>query len=115
MASIFFQATSAEAGDRSSRTMKIICWNYLGLGNPKAVCAPSLLVRFLAPIILSLIETELFSYEANKLKEKWGFKNDIVIDCSMNKRGGLALFWKDALDVSLMSFSNGHIDIKINN
>ena len=94
--------------------MKIIDWNCLGLGNPKAVCVTSLLVRLKAPNLLFLIETKLFSNEAHKLKEKMGLRNGIVVDCSSNRGGGLALSWKDEVDVNLLSFSKGHIDIKIN-
>ena len=43
------------------------------------------------------------------VRSRVGFSNGFYVDC-MNRRGGLALLWKAEVDLSIKSFSEGHID-----
>ena len=43
------------------------------------------------------------------VKVKLGFSSKLVVD-SVGNSGGLCLLWSDSIDVSLLSFSQFHID-----
>ncbi|KAL5783938.1 hypothetical protein ACOSQ2_006330 [Xanthoceras sorbifolium] len=49
---------------------------------------------------------------AAKIKVQLGFSGGLHVDCE-GKSGGLMLLWNDAWDVSVLSFSRGHIDVVI--
>jgi hypothetical protein len=58
------------------------------------------------------METRLKISEIVNLKYKWGFSCGLAVDCSgfgRERSGGLALFWKDHLDISIKSYSLNHI------
>ncbi|KAK2424153.1 hypothetical protein QL285_034543 [Trifolium repens] len=61
------------------------------------------------------METRCKGFEIDKLKFKLGFSCGIVVDCrglGRERAGGLALFWKDQLDISIKSYSLNHIYAK---
>jgi hypothetical protein len=92
--------------------MKTLSWNCRGLGNPRAVRALSRLIRLENPQVVFLMETRLKISEIVNLKYKWGFSCGLAVDCSgfgRERSGGLALFWKDHLDISIKSYSLNHI------
>lgn len=48
------------------------------------------------------------------MKWRLGYGNDIFVNrCGLS--GGLALLWRDEIDVTLQSYSRRHIDVVINN
>ncbi|KAK7255485.1 hypothetical protein RIF29_28896 [Crotalaria pallida] len=49
------------------------------------------------------------------LRRRFGFSNGVAVDCNAQRGGGLALLWKDSVEVSLQSYSTGHIDVKVLN
>ncbi|KAK2662464.1 hypothetical protein Ddye_001038, partial [Dipteronia dyeriana] len=46
------------------------------------------------------------------LRVKLGYEGKLVVNC-VGKSGGLVLFWNNHLDVTLLSYSIGHIDVCI--
>ncbi|KAL5788264.1 hypothetical protein ACOSP7_005213 [Xanthoceras sorbifolium] len=59
-----------------------------------------------------LSETRLKGEWAAKIKVQLGFSGGLHVDCE-GKSGGLMLLWNDVWDVSVLSFSSGHIDVVI--
>lgn len=49
---------------------------------------------------------------AKSMKWRLGFGNGVLVD-RVDLGGGLALYRKDEVDVSLCSFSNHHIDVTV--
>lgn len=89
--------------------MIVICWNCRGLGKPSAVRSLTKLVRSRDPTLLFLCETRLGKREADKVRYRLGFANCFVVE---NDGGGvcLMLLWKGELNLSIQSYSKGHID-----
>ncbi|CAM8948837.1 unnamed protein product [Rhodiola kirilowii] len=90
--------------------MKVLSWNCRGVGNPRTVRAISDLVRSIGPQVVGLIETKAELKRIEVLKRKLGFKNGIAVDRS-GLGGGLALLWREAVQVVLKSYSRNHIDV----
>ena len=70
------------------------------------------LVRKHNPQVLFLMETKRKSNEMEWLRSKWGFDNCLTVDCR-GRGGGLALLWLNSAQVEILSFSNMHIDARI--
>ncbi|KAJ1432733.1 Endonuclease/exonuclease/phosphatase [Sesbania bispinosa] len=99
-------------GSMQCWAMITLSWNCRGLGNPRAVCTVQRLLRREDPHLVFLMETKCLLGEMKAIKRKVGYPNLIAVDCngSGNRRaGGLAMMWKDALDLSLKTFSSNHI------
>ncbi|KAL5738018.1 hypothetical protein ACOSP7_030779 [Xanthoceras sorbifolium] len=62
--------------------------------------------------VVFLSETRLKGVWAAKVKVQLGFSGGLHVDCE-GKSGGLMLLWNDMWDVSVLSFSRGHIDVVI--
>ncbi|KAL5800890.1 hypothetical protein ACOSQ3_032522 [Xanthoceras sorbifolium] len=92
--------------------MSIICWNVRGLGSPRAFLALRKVIRKQSPNLVFLSETRLKGEWAAKIKTQLGFSGGLHVDC-VGKSGGLMLLWNDVWDVSVLSFSRGHIDVVI--
>lgn len=92
--------------------MSCISWNCRGLGNPRAIRSLKDLVRSFSPRLLFLMETKLSEKRVLRLRNLLGFSGGLAVD-RVGLGGGLALFWKDEWDVTLQSFSSGHIDVRI--
>lgn len=89
--------------------MKILCWNVRGLGNPRTLRALCHEVQSVKPLLVFLAETKSDLRVGYKIKGSLNFKNYFIVP-SKASGGGLALLWNLDLDVSIMSFSLGHID-----
>ena len=92
--------------------MNLLAWNCRGLGNPRAIRALKELIRHKDPKVLFLMETKLRADKMLKIKHKLGFVNGVAVDC-VGRSGGLALLWTEGVNISLRSFSAGHIDMVI--
>ncbi|KAL5784031.1 hypothetical protein ACOSQ2_006423 [Xanthoceras sorbifolium] len=92
--------------------MSILCWNVRGLGSPRAFLALRKVIRKQSPNLVFLSETRLKGEWAARVKEQLGFSGGLHVDC-VGKSGGLMLLWNDVWDVSVLSFSRGHIDVVI--
>lgn len=70
--------------------------------------------------LLSSTVLLLFSFSETKMTEKricnlrfcFGFSNCFAMD-RVGLGGGLALFWKDGVDMSLLIYSEGHIGVRV--
>ncbi|KAL5835447.1 hypothetical protein ACOSQ4_014944 [Xanthoceras sorbifolium] len=89
--------------------MKILCWNVQGLGNPRAFRALRNVVQNEKPLLIFLSETRIDSRNANRIKCGLSFQCCFSVDRS-GLGGGLMLLWRDSVDVSVQSFTKGHID-----
>ncbi|KAK3221477.1 hypothetical protein Dsin_008502 [Dipteronia sinensis] len=47
-----------------------------------------------------------------KIRVKLGFVGKLVVECE-GKSGGLCLMWTDRVDISLISYSRFHIDVRV--
>ena len=94
-------------------TMNALSWNYRGLGNQHAVNDLSNLVREKKPKIVFLMETKKTVDEMRKLKKDLHFTRGLVVPCDRSwggRRGGLAMLWKDDVDLHIQTYSPHHID-----
>ncbi|XP_057443227.1 uncharacterized protein LOC130735144 [Lotus japonicus] len=93
--------------------MKTLFWNCRGLGNRRTVRALKELCRQQDPTCLFLMETKRKDHEMNRIRGMTGLANIISVSCDgdgSRRAGGLALLWKNDVDISLLSMSNNHID-----
>lgn len=92
--------------------MNCISWNCRGLGSPRAIQELKALIRSHHPALIFLMETRLPSYILLFLKNSLGYSHGFAVDRS-GQGGGLTMLWRDELDVQLISYSTGHIDVWI--
>ena len=93
--------------------MSCLSWNCRELGNPCTVHELASLVRVKDPSAVFLMETWSNEEQLELLRCRLHFNNKLVVP-SNNKGGGLALFWKNNLNLSISSYSCSHIDSVIN-
>ncbi|KAF4372682.1 hypothetical protein F8388_000849, partial [Cannabis sativa] len=62
-----------------------------------------------SPSLVFLSETKLYGGWAEGIRRQISFSNSFHVDC-VGKSGGLLLLWNDDWEVSVKSFSVGHID-----
>jgi ribonuclease HI len=89
--------------------MICISWNCRGLGNQGTVQELAKLVRIKDPSVLFLSETWMDEDRLEGLRCRFNFSNKFVVK-RINKGGGLVLFWKYDLNLSICSYSLNHID-----
>ncbi|KAJ1420760.1 hypothetical protein SESBI_14169 [Sesbania bispinosa] len=73
------------------------------------------LVRREVPRLVFLMETKRLVVEMDYIKRKIGFSNMMVVDCSKTnggRSGGLALLWKEDINLQLHSVSENHISMQ---
>jgi hypothetical protein len=93
-------------------TMKILCLNCRGLGQPEAVRDLCSLCELHRPTLVFLSETRFFSDNVDRLRISLGFASGLGVG-SFGRGGGLAFLWKEELDVRLLSLDKLHIDVAI--
>ena len=89
--------------------MNLVSWNCQGLGNPKAVRALHRIVKSKGPTVLFLMETKLNNGRIEDIRTKIGFDYAFTAP-SVGRSGGLALLWKQEVDMCIQNFSQHHID-----
>lgn len=92
--------------------MPLLCWNCRGLGNPATVTSLTDLVRHLSPSVIFLSKTKSSTGVVKRLQRRLGFANGVWVD-PKGRAGGLALLWKDDMEINLRSMSNRCIDVSI--
>lgn len=92
--------------------MKILSLNCQGLGRPEAVRDLRSLIELHCPMLVFLSETRFFSDSVESLRCSLGFPNGLGVG-TYGRGGGLALLWKDELDVHLQTLDKLHIDVVI--
>lgn len=61
------------------------------------------------PDVIFLCETKLRNNEFETVRKKCRLDGCFVV-YSVGRRGGLALLWKEEVNVQVQSFSNNHVD-----
>lgn len=67
------------------------------------------MIKTQKPTIVFLMETKVLKYKLDSLKVKLGFQNLFFVD-GVGQSGGLVVFWKEDLSLSIQSFSHKHIN-----
>ncbi|XP_073136770.1 uncharacterized protein [Henckelia pumila] len=83
--------------------------NVRGLGNQRAFRELKRLIAEKKPSLLFLCETQKRDIDSSHWSYLLGYKGCFVVN-SRGRSGGLCLLWKDPFEVSIKSFSQGHID-----
>ncbi|KAK3211629.1 hypothetical protein Dsin_016335 [Dipteronia sinensis] len=99
-------------GKGPSGSMIGLYWNVRGLGNQRTVSALKRVVRKYSPSLVFQFETKLNSRSANKIRDYLGFTGGLAVD-SDGKSGCLLLIWCEEWEVSILSYSKGHIDARM--
>jgi exonuclease III len=92
--------------------MNLFSWNCRGLGLPRTVQELVALVRAKSPMLVFLSETRTKGRRVENLRWRLGLKNCITVD-SVRSGGGLALFWHESVDVSLIEMHQRYIDVHV--
>ena len=93
--------------------MNYISWNCRGLGQPRAIPELTALVRKYSPSILFLMETKAKEPFLKNLKTKLHLDNVFIVP-RVNSGGGLALYWKNGIDLHVLDASPTFIDAVVN-
>ena len=94
--------------------MNLLSWNYRGLGNQRAIDVLSHLVREKDPKVVFLMETKRTVEEMRWIQADLPYRCTLAIP-SIKRRGGLALMWKEEVDLHIQTFSPNHVDALIFN
>ena len=92
--------------------MICLSWNCRGLGQDRAVQALSELVKTHRPMVVFLFETLDNGNKIESLRVKLGFQNALAV-YRLGRGGGVVVLWKDLEKCTVLSFSNHHIDLEI--
>ena len=93
--------------------MNCLSWNCRGLGQPRAVLELTEMVKKYSLSIIFLMETRSKEGFLKKLCSKLHADNVFIVPRT-NTGGGLALYWKDSIDLHVMSSSPTYIDAVAN-
>ncbi|CAM8982176.1 unnamed protein product [Rhodiola kirilowii] len=89
--------------------MRVLAWNCRGLGHPRSVRELAESVRINRPDLVGLQETKIEESRLVAIRRKLGFKNGFIVP-RQGLAGGLALWWKEEVSLSILSYSKYHID-----
>ncbi|XP_042974753.1 uncharacterized protein LOC122306392 [Carya illinoinensis] len=90
--------------------MSIISWNCRRLGNPRTVRILNRLVKDKCPNLVFLMETKCSKARIETVRRCIKFNSCLVVD-SKGSSEGLAMIWKDDIEVQLFNFSIWHISV----
>ncbi|TYG71121.1 hypothetical protein ES288_D05G368800v1 [Gossypium darwinii] len=89
--------------------MKIFCWNCRGVGNPATVRELKQLLVANVPDIVFLSETKIHANDLSYIRTLCRMEGCVGVS-SDRKSGGLALMWREGMDVAVQNYSRHHID-----
>ncbi|XP_023911126.1 uncharacterized protein LOC112022729 [Quercus suber] len=92
--------------------MKLLSWNCQRLGNPWTVRGLCDIVEAQAPKICFLMETKLFDDGFAQICKDTKLPNKFVVK-KPNWGGGLAMLWKEDVNLNVINFSDHHILAKV--
>ncbi|CAM8877435.1 unnamed protein product [Rhodiola kirilowii] len=90
--------------------MSCLSWNCRGLGGSTTVRSLANLVRSHKPSMVGVMETKADRKRMEFVQKQLGFKFGFSVE-RRGKSGGLALWWKDSINVVVQSYSDYHIDV----
>ncbi|KAL4626209.1 hypothetical protein ACB092_05G079100, partial [Castanea dentata] len=93
--------------------MSCLAWNCRGLENPCIVRELGDLIRVKNLSVVFLAETGADETRLKEIKRNLSFGNLHFVE-RINRAGGLALFWKDTVDLHVETSSKNHIDAIVN-
>lgn len=92
--------------------MSLVSWNCRGLGNPQAIRFLKDLLVQKRPNIVFLCETYFSKEKVEQVRTQIGFDGCFVVE-ALGHSGGLIMLWQYVNDVSVLNFSNSHVDLKV--
>ncbi|GMI67917.1 hypothetical protein HRI_000461000 [Hibiscus trionum] len=92
--------------------MKVLSWNVRGLGKTQTVNRLKNSLRRSNPQVLFLMETKLNARRMERVRHMCGYRFGVDVG-SVGSMGGLSIGWKPECDVRLLSYSQFHIDVVI--
>jgi len=98
--------------------MRIISWNYRGLGNPSEVRALKKLLKSKCLDLVFLMETKLHlnDKKAKSILSCGPLSHFYMIDCNINngsRSGGLVVLWNDCIQIEFLQSNNMLVDMYI--
>lgn len=92
--------------------MSIFAWNCRGLRSFLAICTLTDAVKEKDPLLVFLSETKLGTSRIKGIQGKINFTKGIVVLSDKRSRG-LALLWRESIEVNFKSCSHSHIDVVV--
>ena len=93
--------------------MSLIVWNYYELGNLHRGKEFGVVIRAKDLSAVFITETWVDKARLKEIQRQIEFENLFFLERN-NRGGGLALYWRNSLDLSIDTFSKNHIDAIIN-
>lgn len=89
--------------------MNLLSWNCRGFGNLRKVNALKEVIKKDKPKIFFLMETKSNEDWMVMVRNRCEFKHGLFVS-SNGASGGLALMWKEEVNLDIQTFSHSHID-----
>ncbi|MBA0579571.1 hypothetical protein Gorai_021824 [Gossypium raimondii] len=89
--------------------MRLFFWNCRGLENPAIVCELKQLLVSTNSDVIFLYETKLHSNSLQRIHNICRMEGCLAVS-SEGCREGLAMLWKEGVEVSIQNYTNHHID-----
>ncbi|CAM8897072.1 unnamed protein product [Rhodiola kirilowii] len=89
--------------------MRALAWNCRGLGQPRTIRELADMVGNFRPMVIGLQETKMDGRYLEAVRRRLGFGCGFTVD-RKGLAGGLALWWKEDVDLHIISYSSFHID-----
>ena len=93
--------------------MNYLNWYCRGLGQSQAALELTNLVKKHFPSILILMETKSKDHNLKNLCSKLHLEN-VFIETQINTSGGLALYWKEMIDLKVLDSTPTYINAVVN-
>lgn len=93
--------------------MSLLFWNCHGLENLCTGKELEVVVQAKDPSVVFLVGTWADEARQKKIKRYLDFENLFFVERN-NRGGGLALYWRNSIDLNVDTFSKNHIDAIIN-
>ena len=92
--------------------MRILTWNYQGIGNKKTSKVLQELIAKHKPRLVFLIEIKQVQQKLDMNRIKNGFSKGTYTEPE-GRSGGLALWWTDEWDAQLIQKTRNYIDVQV--
>ncbi|XP_075659107.1 uncharacterized protein LOC142628973 [Castanea sativa] len=92
--------------------MSLLAWNCRGLGSSLAVRILTDKVKAKDPTLVILAKTKAGVSRMKGIQRKLKYMQGIIIP-SDGRSGGIALIWKEGIDIRFKSCSNSHVDVVV--